>query len=82
MINRLEKKYLKKLIIKYRQKKNLSKIIYPLVNKAFEIEDIIAGTDILLNGRITMSEITKKFEKEFMRTVSRLNEMISSDWVN
>jgi cell division protein ZapE len=26
--------------------------------------------------------IGKKLEKEFMRTVSRLNEMISSDWVN
>ena len=67
MINTLEKKYLKKLIIKYGQKKNLSKIIYPLVNKAFKIEDIIAGTDILLNGRITMSEITKKFEREFAK---------------
>ena len=26
--------------------------------------------------------IGKKLEKEFMRTVSRLNEMISSDWIN
>ena len=67
MINKQEKKYLKNLIVKYGQKKTSSKIVYPLVSKAFKTEDIIAGADILLNGKITMSQITKKFEKEFAK---------------
>ena len=59
-----EKKYLNKLINKY-EKKDSSK--YLLSPNSFSNEDIISGIKILLTKRITMSQITKKFEQEFAK---------------
>ncbi len=58
---------IKKLIKKYSylRKENSNK--YPLASNPFEIKDIIQGCKVLLSGRITMSSITKKFEKEFAK---------------
>ena len=67
MINSIEKKYLKKLISKYSQKKPLLKNEYTLVGDAFETNDIISAAETLIKGKITMSEITKKFEIEFAK---------------
>ena len=43
-----------------------------------------AKIQLLCFSRVTIEEIYvgKKLDKEFMRTISRLNEMISTDWVN
>ena len=77
-MNYLEKKFLKKLI-----NKNI-KIIYsdrsfPLIDNAFEIDDLMAGINILLKGKITMSEITLKFEKKFAKLVgSKYALMVNS----
>jgi len=59
-----EKKYLYKLINKY-EKKDSSK--YLLSPNSFSNEDIVNGIKILLSKRITMSELTKKFEYEFAK---------------
>ena len=67
MINSVEKKYLKKLISKYTRKEPLLKNEYSLVGDAFEVNDIISAAETLIKGKITMSEITKKFELEFAK---------------
>ena len=73
-----EKKFLKKLINK-NQKKIYSDYQYPLIDDAFEISDLMAGINVLLKGKITMSEITKKFEKEFAKFVgSKYALMVNS----
>ena len=54
-----EKKYLSKLIDKYEKKDSTKYLLSP---NSFSNEDIINGIKILLSKRITMSEVTKKFE--------------------
>ncbi len=77
-MNNLEKRFLKKLINKNR------KIIYsdksfPLIDNAFEINDLMEGVNVLLKGKITMAEITKKFEKKFAQVVgSKYALMVNS----
>ena len=61
-----EKKFLERIINKYTKSK--SKVeSYPLTSFPFENNDIISGTETLLKGRITMSNLTSKFEKEFAK---------------
>ena len=43
------------------------KVFYSLVGEPFINEDIIAGIETLLSGRITMSKITKDFELKFTK---------------
>ena len=77
-MNNNEKKFLKKLINK-NQKKIYSDYQYPLIDDAFEISDLMAGINVLLKGKITMSEITKQFEKEFAKFVgSKFALMVNS----
>ena len=57
-----DKKYLNKLIIKEQKKPKNS---YPLSPNSFSNEDIIKGIEVLLTKKITMSSITKEFEKKF-----------------
>ena len=72
----LEKKIINKLIKK--EKKNF-KDNYPLSPNSFSNEDIIKGIEVLLTKRITMSEITKKFEKEFAKFIgSKYALMVNS----
>ena len=61
-----ETKFLKNIINKY-SKKNRKMSGYPLTSFPFEIEDIVNGTETLLKGKITMSDITRKFEFEFAK---------------
>ena len=67
-MNSLEKKFLEK-IIKKNRKVNYSDRQFPLIDDAFEISDLMSGVDVLLKGKITMSEVTKNFEKQFSRYV-------------
>ena len=61
-------------------KKNLPKNIkYPLLADGFTTSDILKGIEVLLSGKITMSEITSKFEYEFAKYVgSKYALMVNS----
>jgi len=64
-------------LIKKEQKS--SKNIYRLSPDSFSNEDIIKGIEVLLTKKITMSEITKKFEKEFAKFIgSKYALMVNS----
>ena len=68
------KKLIKKKFIKGSSIKN-----YPLASDTFAIDDLISGIKVMISGRLTMSEITKKFEKEFARYVgSKYALMVNS----
>tara|TARA_B100001248_G_C27351842_1_gene441746 strand:- start:89 stop:1318 length:1230 start_codon:yes stop_codon:yes gene_type:complete len=62
-MNKNEIKFLIQLLKKYNTSRD--KVFYSLVGEPFIKEDIIAGIETLLSGRITMSKITKKFEEKF-----------------
>ncbi len=68
MINNSAKKYLQRLILKQSPKKP-SYDKYPLVSNPFTTQDLMSGIETILNGRITMSQITKRFEKEFAKYI-------------
>ena len=71
-----EKKFIKKLIKKEQTK---SKFTYSLSPNSFSDEDLIKGIEVLLTKRITMSSITKKFEKEFAKYIgSKYALMVNS----
>jgi len=63
-MNKSEKNFLKKIINKYTKIKNY-KNKYSLSPFPFESDDIISGAETLLRGKVTMSDITAKFENEF-----------------
>ncbi len=72
-----EYNFLVSLIKKYNKSKN--KKFYSLVGEPFIEDDIIAGIETLLSGKITMSSITKKFENEFSRFIgSKYALMVNS----
>tara|TARA_Y100001970_G_C14185145_1_gene832162 strand:+ start:506 stop:1747 length:1242 start_codon:yes stop_codon:yes gene_type:complete len=68
LINNSAKKYLQRLILKQSPKKP-SYDKYPLVSNPFTTQDLMSGIETILNGRITMSQITKRFEKEFAKYI-------------
>ena len=71
-----EKKFIKKLIKKEQTK---SKFTYSLAPNSFSDEDLIKGIEVLLTKRITMSSITKKFEREFAKYIgSKYALMVNS----
>ena len=74
------KKLAQKLIIKLIKKEQISsKNIYPLSPDSFSNKDILKGIEVLLTKKITMSKITKKFEKEFAKLIgSKYAVMVNS----
>ncbi len=80
MLTTKDKKFLEKIINKLDNSKENDKINnYPLLEKGFTNEDIYSGVEVLLSKKITMSSITKKFEKAFARFVgSRYALMVNS----
>jgi len=70
------KAFINKLI---KKEQKSSKNIYHLSPDSFSNEDIIKGIEVLLTKKITMSEITKKFEKEFAKFIgSKYALMVNS----
>ena len=57
-------KFLLKIINKY-SPRNFDSKKYPLLENAFSNFDILKGINVLLSRRITMSKITKSFERQF-----------------
>lgn len=79
MLNKSETKYLKAIIDKYSKRTEVSKFIYPLHNNAFSNKDILAGVEILLSQKLTMSKITEEFEYEFAKFIgSKYALMVNS----
>ena len=69
-------KYLRDQINKTSKKKTP---FYSLIGEPFENDDLIAGIEVILSGRITMSEITKKFEVNFSKYIgSKYSLMVNS----
>ena len=79
MITSNEEKILLKII-----KKNEGKIInknfsYPLLENGFDEKDIFSGIEVLLSRKLTMSQITEKFERNFANYVgSKYAVMVNS----
>ena len=79
MLNRNENLFLKKIIDKYSKNIKPSRFIHPLHNNAFSTDDILRGTEVLLNQKITMSSITEEFEYKFAKFIgSKYALMVNS----
>ena len=79
MISKNDTKFLKKLIDRFSFYKNDKTYDYPLLEKGFTKDDIIKGIEVLLSRKLTMSEITKKFEFAFSKFVgSKYALMVNS----
>ena len=72
-------KFLESIITRYNTSEKSDQIKYPLLEKGFTSEDIMRGIEVLLSRKITMSDITKKFELEFAKFVgSKFALMVNS----
>lgn len=79
MLSAKEAKSLKKILKKNNFSVGSNKLNYPLLENGFSDEDIIKGVEILLTKKITMGDITKKFEIEFANFVgSKYALMVNS----
>ena len=79
MISKKDLKFLEKLLNKSNKSKIQNLNNYPLLEKGFTNEDIIRGVEVLLSRKLTMSEITKKFELNFSKFVgSKYALMVNS----
>ena len=79
MISKKDSKYLESLIKKFNSFKPLKTNKYPLLEKGFNTEDILRGIEVLLSKKLTMSEITKKFEYSFSKYIgSKYALMVNS----
>jgi CDP-4-dehydro-6-deoxyglucose reductase, E1 len=77
-MNSIEKKFLQKLIDKNKNE-FYSDREYPLTDNPFETSDLMSGINVLLKGKITMSNITNNFEKKFAKYVgSKYALMVNS----
>ena len=79
MITKKDTKFLKNLFNKIGSTKTIKVNHYPLLEKGFTTEDIMRGIEVLLSRKITMSNLTKKFEKEFSKFIgSKYALMVNS----
>ena len=77
-MNSIEKKFLQKLIEKNKNE-FYSDREYPLIDNPFDTSDLMSGINVLLKGKITMSNITNNFEKKFAKYVgSKYALMVNS----
>ena len=79
MISKKDAIYLESLIKKYEKIDKSDQNIYPLLEKGFTSQDILKGMEVLLSKKITMSNITRKFEDEFGKFIgSKYALMVNS----
>ncbi len=79
MISKQDKFFLEKLIKKFDRDHQTKEQRYPLLEKGFTSNDIMRGIEVLLSRKITMSNLTKKFEKEFSKFIgSKYALMVNS----
>ena len=68
---------IKKIFIKKKRKNK--KFIYPLLTDGYSSSDLQEASKVLLSGRLTMSNITQKFEKYFAKKIgSKYALMVNS----
>ena len=76
-MNEKQKNLIQDLILKKNNFK--SKYFYPLLDNAFSKEDLLSGIKVLISGKLTMSNKTREFEKEFAKRVgSKYALMVNS----
>ena len=80
MISKKDTKFLEQLINKFSSHEDEKINQYPLLEKGFTKEDIIKGMEVLLSRKLTMSEITKKFEKNFAKKIGS-KYALNFDWI-
>lgn len=57
----------------------MKSFFYPLVDSPFSSKDIIAGTKVLKTRQLTLSKITKNFEKNFTKKIKcKYSVMVNS----
>ncbi len=79
MISKKDLKFLEKIIDKTSKLGIQNSKKYPLLEKGFTTDDILKGIEVLLSRKLTMSEITKKFENNFSKFVgSKYALMVNS----
>jgi len=79
MISKKDSIYLEGLLKKYEKLDKSNENVYPLLDKGFATNDIIKGIEVLLSRKITMSNITRKFENEFGKFIgSKYALMVNS----
>ena len=79
MILKKDAKFLESIINKINKNNLNNSNSYPLLEKGFSNEDIMRGIEVLLSGKITMSEVTRKFENYFAKYVgSKYSLMVNS----
>lgn len=79
MISKKDSIYLEGLLKKYEKLDKSNENVYPLLDKGFSTNDIIKGIEVLLSRKITMSNITRKFENEFGKFIgSKYALMVNS----
>ena len=79
MISKKDTIYLERLIKKYEKLDKSNQNIFPLLEKGFTSLDILKGIEVLLSKKITMSNITRKFENEFGKFIgSKYAMMVNS----
>ena len=79
MISKKDSKFLENLINKFDDSKNKRINNFPLLEKGFTNEDILRGIEVLLSRKLTMAEITKKFENTFAKFIgSKYALMVNS----
>ena len=79
MISKKDIIYLEGLLKKYEKLDKSNENVYPLLDKGFASNDIIKGIEVLLSRKITMSNITRKFENEFGKFIgSKYALMVNS----
>ena len=78
-MNSKQKKFLESILKQRIQIKKNSKRYSLTLDSPISIEDMHSAIEVILSGQITMSEITKKFEKEFAKFVgSKFALMVNS----
>ena len=77
MNNNKKLQLIKKIFIQ--KKSRNKKFTYPLLTDGYSSSDLQEASKVLLNGRLTMSNITKKFEKYFAKKIgSKYALMVNS----
>ena len=63
------RKEINKILNLYSKKNQKKKFHYPLLDDAFSNEDILKAVEVLFRKKLTMGEITRRFEYEFAKFI-------------
>ena len=79
MLSKKDYKFLEKLIVKFNDNNTRTSSQYPLLEKGFTNQDIMSGIEVILSRKLTMGDVTRKFEEKFSKYVgSNYSIMVNS----